>query len=173
MAYKFNIFTGRFDIAGNSSGSAPGGSDTDIQFNNSGTFGGTNNLTWDGSTLLIKNGSGNQPVILYNSSGFYALFDLGLLTDSRFFQFPDSSGTLALFSDIKPGSILTTTNDGDDQNYTLSGPPTSSSYYAIINNGSYTTGDINFPFSVTGLTLTFTSPLPSDLANTQIFLVCV
>ena len=31
----------------------PGGSDTQVQFNNSGAFGGSANLTWDGSHLLI------------------------------------------------------------------------------------------------------------------------
>jgi len=32
---------------------SPGGSDTQVQFNNSGAFGGSANLTWDGSHLLI------------------------------------------------------------------------------------------------------------------------
>ena len=31
----------------------PGGSDTNIQFNDGGTFGGSNNLTWDGSDLGV------------------------------------------------------------------------------------------------------------------------
>lgn len=31
----------------------PGGSDTQIQFNNAGVFGGSANLTWDGSSMLV------------------------------------------------------------------------------------------------------------------------
>lgn len=50
---------------------------------------------------------------------------------------------------------------------------TSTQYYVIMNNGSYTTDDTAFPFSVTGTTLTFTSTLPNDLAATLIKLVCV
>jgi len=37
--------------AGGGGGGSPGGSNTQIQFNNSGAFGGSANLTWDGSTL--------------------------------------------------------------------------------------------------------------------------
>jgi hypothetical protein len=34
-----------------SSGGSPGGSNTDVQFNNSGSFGGSGSLTWNGTTL--------------------------------------------------------------------------------------------------------------------------
>lgn len=71
------------------------------------------------------------------------------------------------------GSIIAAVNSGDNQSYTLAQAPTSSAYYAIINNGSYTTDDAAFPFSVTGTILTFDSPLPSDLADTIIKLICV
>jgi hypothetical protein len=50
MPLKFNPFTGNFDIV-----SSPGGSDTHIQFNDGGTFGGTTGLVWDDSKLKIKN----------------------------------------------------------------------------------------------------------------------
>lgn len=71
------------------------------------------------------------------------------------------------------GSIISTTNTGDNKNYTLAMAATSTQYYVIMNNGSYTTDDTAFPFSVTGTTLTFTSTLPNDLAATLIKLVCV
>lgn len=71
------------------------------------------------------------------------------------------------------GSIISATNTGDNKNYTLGSAPSTSSYYIIMNNGSYTTDDISFPFSVSGTTLTFTSTLPSDLAGTIIKLICV
>lgn len=41
------------------SGGTPGGSSQDIQFNNSGSFGGSDTLQWDGSHLLVNNVSGN------------------------------------------------------------------------------------------------------------------
>lgn len=42
-----------------SGGGSAGGSDTQIQFNNSGSFGGSASLTWDGSTLLSASSSNN------------------------------------------------------------------------------------------------------------------
>jgi len=42
MSYKFNPFTGTFDIA-----SSPGGSTTQVQFNDGGSFGGASQLTYD------------------------------------------------------------------------------------------------------------------------------
>lgn len=71
------------------------------------------------------------------------------------------------------GSIIPATNSGDDQNYDLNQAATTSSYYAIINGGSYQADDDDFPFSVSGTLLTFDSPLPSDIANKKIKLVCV
>ena len=44
--------TGVYDV-GFGAATSPGGSDTQIQFNNSGAFGGSANLTWDGSNLSI------------------------------------------------------------------------------------------------------------------------
>jgi hypothetical protein len=35
-------------------GGSPGGSNTQVQFNNSGSFGGSTNLTWDGSTFYVN-----------------------------------------------------------------------------------------------------------------------
>ena len=40
--------------ASGSGGGTPGGSDTNIQFNDSGVFGGSNNLTWNGSRLFAQ-----------------------------------------------------------------------------------------------------------------------
>src|SRR5581483_775807 len=44
-------------------GSAPGGSNTQCQYNNSGSLGGIGNCTWDGTTLKFTNPSvGTGPV---------------------------------------------------------------------------------------------------------------
>jgi len=51
---------GRITAASNGSGTIPGGANTEIQFNNVGAFGGSANLTWDGSTLGV---TGNSNII--------------------------------------------------------------------------------------------------------------
>lgn len=71
------------------------------------------------------------------------------------------------------GSVIAATDTGDHKNYTLARAPSTTSYYALINNGSYTTDDTAFGFSVLSSTLTFNSALPSDLASTLIKLICV
>ncbi len=44
-------------------GGTPGGANTQIQFNNSGAFGASANLTWDGTTLLAQNSSGSAGAV--------------------------------------------------------------------------------------------------------------
>ena len=44
--------TGVYDV-GFGAATSPGGSNTQVQFNNSGSFGGSDNLTWDGTNLQI------------------------------------------------------------------------------------------------------------------------
>jgi len=44
---------GRLTAAASGSGTAPAGSDTEIQYNNSGAFGASPNLTWDGTNLYV------------------------------------------------------------------------------------------------------------------------
>ncbi|HXB12018.1 MAG TPA: hypothetical protein VNZ45_08545, partial [Bacteroidia bacterium] len=48
---------GRITAAANGSSGTPAGSNTQIQFNNSGAFGASPNLTWNGTTLLASNGT--------------------------------------------------------------------------------------------------------------------
>ena len=45
MGYKFNPFTGTLDDVGAGGGGTPGGSDTQVQYNNAGSFGGSADLT--------------------------------------------------------------------------------------------------------------------------------
>jgi hypothetical protein len=53
--------------------STPGGSDTQVQFNDSGAFGGSANLTWDDSDLAIGN-SGKLKVV-NASSNYWAMYN--------------------------------------------------------------------------------------------------
>lgn len=48
---------------GGGGGGTPGGSNTQIQFNDSGSFGGSSNLTWDGSTLQVSGGIGSNGIV--------------------------------------------------------------------------------------------------------------
>jgi hypothetical protein len=69
-SYKLDVagdvnVTGNFKINGTNlaTGGAPGGANQQIQFNNSGAFGASSNLTWDGTDL----GIGNVPLNSGNS----------------------------------------------------------------------------------------------------------
>lgn len=49
----FNMNDQRWHGAGSSGGGTPGGSNTQVQFNNSGSFGGSANFTWDNTNSAI------------------------------------------------------------------------------------------------------------------------
>lgn len=59
MAYRFNPFTGTLDDVGSGGGGGgtPGGANTDVQFNDAGTFGGQSNFTFDKTTPSLTLGS--------------------------------------------------------------------------------------------------------------------
>ncbi len=63
---------------------APGGSDTSIQFNDNGAFGGSNDLIWDGAELKITGGVDTSKI--GNSGGILKLN-------------PDATGIVELFGD--------------------------------------------------------------------------
>lgn len=56
IKYVYNVFTGTFDQIDVSSGGTPGGSDTQVQYNNAGAFGGISGATTNGTTLTITSG---------------------------------------------------------------------------------------------------------------------
>jgi hypothetical protein len=53
---NFRGYTGSAWVALDTQGQAPGGSTTQIQYNNAGVFGGTAGVTWDGTTLEVGSG---------------------------------------------------------------------------------------------------------------------
>jgi hypothetical protein len=55
-------------VSGSSASGTPGGADTNIQFNNAGAFGGSSDLTWDGSTVATTDISAS---INISASAFY------------------------------------------------------------------------------------------------------
>ncbi len=58
MSYKFNPFTGTLDIAGSGGGGTPGGSDTQVQFNDAGSFGGDAGFTYNKTSDILTLGGG-------------------------------------------------------------------------------------------------------------------
>jgi hypothetical protein len=58
MGVKFNPFTGNLDLVGAAAGGGgtPGGADTQIQFNDDGSFGGSADLTWDDTGKVLDVG---------------------------------------------------------------------------------------------------------------------
>ena len=54
------------DVTGGSGGGTPGGADTQIQFNDNGSFGGSSNLTWDDNTLTVTAGGSPEIAIIAN-----------------------------------------------------------------------------------------------------------
>ena len=67
---------GRITAASSGAGASPGGSTTQVQFNNSGAFGGSSLLTWDGSSLTantVKIGLGAGSVATNTAVGYIAL----------------------------------------------------------------------------------------------------
>ncbi len=61
MSLIFNPFDGHLQFKGGGSSTSPGGSDTDIQFNNAGSFGGNSNMTMDSSGNITFCGNINDP----------------------------------------------------------------------------------------------------------------
>jgi len=96
MAYKFNPFTGKLDQvgAGGGGGGTPGGSDTQVQFNDGGTFGGDAGLTYNKTTdeLTLAGDINLDDGVGGNTTTVQAVTP----TANRTISFPDATGTVAL-----------------------------------------------------------------------------
>jgi hypothetical protein len=112
---------GRITAAANGSGGGgtPGGANTDVQYNNSGAFGGNSSLTYDGSQILsLNNDNGGQ--IYFNASDG-STFQAAIIGNS-------GSGMLGLYSSdqvalITSGAQFTFTAVGSIQFPQLSSNP--------------------------------------------------
>lgn len=90
MAVKFNPFTGNLDLI---DATAAAGSDTQVQFNSSGSLTGSADLTWDDTGKVL--GVGGD--IDLDDGGTYATtLQVITPTANRTISFPDATGTLAL-----------------------------------------------------------------------------
>jgi hypothetical protein len=93
MAVTFNPFTGNLDFVGGGAAVTPGGSDTQIQFNDDGDFGGDAGLVFNKSTNKLTAGGD----IELNDGGANTLtLQTVTPTAARTISFPDATGTVGL-----------------------------------------------------------------------------
>jgi hypothetical protein len=74
-------------------GGTPGGADTQIQFNDDGSFGGSADLTWDDTGKVLDVGG---DVNLDDGGSFQTTLQLVTPTAARTITFPDATGTVGL-----------------------------------------------------------------------------
>jgi len=95
MAYKFNPLIGiGLDEVGEGGGAGtPGGSDTQVQFNDGGSFGGSADLTWDDTAKELGVGG---DINLDDGGTYTTTLQMVTPTADRTISFPDATGTVAL-----------------------------------------------------------------------------
>lgn len=100
MAYNFNPFTGNFDETG--AGGGPGGNDTEIQFNDGGSFGGDVDLTYNKTTNKLTT---KGDVELNDGGSFTTTLQTVTPTANRTISFPNLTGTVALVAGVTTSLI--------------------------------------------------------------------
>jgi hypothetical protein len=95
MGYKFNPFTGTFDDVGAGGGgsTSPGGTNTQLQFNDSSAFGGDADLTWNKTTNVL---GVTGDVNLSDGGTYTTTLQTITPTAARTISLPDATGTVAL-----------------------------------------------------------------------------
>jgi len=110
----------------------PGGSDTQIQFNSSNTFGGSNNLTWDGSNVQLGS-QGQIRLADSDSSNYVALRSPATVAANRIFTLPSIYGTNGQFLSTDGTGVLSwaTASGGGGGSPNLDGGTPTSNYGGI------------------------------------------
>ena len=95
MAFKFNPFTGTLDEVSTSGGgsTSPGGSTTQVQFNDAGAFAGDADLTWNKTTNVLGI---TGDVNLSDGGTYTTTLQTITPTAARTISFPNSTGTVGL-----------------------------------------------------------------------------
>lgn len=101
-----------------SGGGTPGGNNTDVQFNNSGVFAGSDSFTWDNAdgTLTIQAGTGNLPLSLFQPAATsFNNFQISNVDSDQFvFSVNGSNNTLTILDNSEgtnqPAICITETN---------------------------------------------------------------
>ena len=95
MGYVFNplLPAGLDQTGGSGGGGTPGGSDTQVQFNDDGAFGGSADLTWDDTGKVLEVGG---DINLDDGGANTLTLQTVTPTAARTISFPDATGTVAL-----------------------------------------------------------------------------
>jgi hypothetical protein len=94
VSYKFNPFTGTLDDVGPNNGNGvPGGSDTQVQFNDGGVFGGDVDFTYNKTSNLLTLGG---DINLNDGGSFTTTIQCVTPTQNRTISFPNATGTVGL-----------------------------------------------------------------------------
>jgi hypothetical protein len=109
----------------------PGGSNTQIQFNSSGTFGGSANFTWDGTNLQV----GSQGAVRFadaDSSNYVAFKSPATVASNVTWTLPGADGTSSqVLSTNGSGTLSWVTQSGGGGSPNLDGGIPSSNYGGI------------------------------------------
>jgi hypothetical protein len=167
--------SGTLSWATASGGGTPGGSNTQIQFNNSGSFGASANFTWDGTNVQIG-ATGALRFADTDSSNYVAFKSPGTVASNVTWTLPSADGTngqalvtngsgvLSWSTITGTGTVTSVAVSGGTTGLTTSGGPITSSgtitlagTLAVANGGtgqtSYTNGQLLIG-NTTGNTLT-------------------
>jgi len=131
----------RIDASG---GGTPGGSNTQIQFNNSSSFGGSANFTWDGTNVQIG-ATGALRFADTDSSNYVAFKAAGTVASNVTWTLPSADGT--------NGQALVTNGTGTLSWATASGSPGGSTTQLQYNNAGAFAGATNLVTDGSNLTI--------------------
>jgi hypothetical protein len=157
--------------------STPGGGNTQVQFNNGGVFGGSANMTFNGTTLTVTGLSGPltgtvgattqntgyfTTLRMYGSSSGYVGFQGAAAAGSTTYTLPAADGTV--------GQSLVTNGSGTLSWATAAGTPGGSTTQVQFNNAGVFGGSANLTFNGTTLTAAgFSGPIGATGATTGAF----
>jgi hypothetical protein len=111
-----------YTIASSGGGGSPAGSSGDIQFNNSGSFGGSNNLFWDSSDNMLG---------VNTNSPSYPMTINGIDNTGRMLKFSGASTSGSTTSTDGPAILLTFNDTGNRQITFADSAQTSSTDYGF------------------------------------------
>lgn len=141
--YKL-VYVDGTDVTDVSLASPPGGSDTQIQFNDGGTaFGGSDNLTWDGANLQIGD-QGDLRLGDADNSNYIALQAPATVASNVTLTLPDTDGDAdqALVTDGSGVLSWTTISGGADWQAVITADPSNAvagqGYFANTTGGAFT-----------------------------------
>ena len=151
MPYTYNplLKVGLDQTGSGGGGGTPGGSDTQIQFNNSSAFGGDADLTWNSTTNVL---GVTGDVNLSDGGTYTTTLQTITPTAARTISLPDATGTVALVAGSS-GQLLWN-NAGVNAGVPSSGVSATGNITLSLNGAVSTTGITGVPVAVTGTWVT-------------------